>query len=97
VPRQCRPHSGRTTALSAATCCASLSSIAPVHQAYWLVADVPASLCGSEGWGFESLRARAQVTGPYPLRGGAFLVPCSSFSRLGQPGIDHARRRVANH
>src|SRR5690348_1307997 len=37
-------HSGRTTALNAATCCASLSSIAPVHQAYGLVADVPVSL-----------------------------------------------------
>ncbi len=36
----------------------------------------PVYLYGSEGWGFESLRARtserAQVTGPYPLRGGVF-------------------------
>ena len=52
------PHSGRTTALNAATGCASLSSIAPVHQAYGLVRDVHVSLYGSEGWGFESLQAR---------------------------------------
>ena len=48
MPRQCWPHSGRTTALNAATGCASLSSIAPVHQAYGLVADVPVSLYGSD-------------------------------------------------
>jgi hypothetical protein len=37
---------GRTTALNAA-CCASPSSIAPVHQMYGLVADVPVLLYGS--------------------------------------------------
>ena len=46
--RQRWPHSGRTTALNGATCCASLSSIAPVHQPYGLVRDVHASLYGSD-------------------------------------------------
>ena len=61
VPRQCWPHSGRTTALNAATCCASLSSIAAVQQAYGLVADVLVSLYGSEGWG-SSPSERAQLS-----------------------------------
>ena len=39
-----RASAGRTTALNAAACCVSLSSIPPVHQAYGLVADVPVSL-----------------------------------------------------
>jgi hypothetical protein len=33
---------------------------------------------GSEGWGFESLRAR-QVTGPTPLWGGAVHVPAGAI------------------
>ena len=55
------PHSGRPTALNTATHCVMLSSIAAGHRAYGLVAGVPVSLYGSEGWGFESLRAHLRA------------------------------------
>jgi hypothetical protein len=43
------PHFGLTTALKAAVCCASLSSVSASQQAYEPVVDVPADLYGSEG------------------------------------------------
>jgi hypothetical protein len=46
---------------------------------------------GSEGWGFESLRAR-QVSGPFPHRTGAFLVPLGAT--LGAMGEDEPPDRA---
>jgi hypothetical protein len=42
------PDFGRATALDAATCCASLSSVAAGRREYRLIADVPVYLYGSD-------------------------------------------------
>ena len=52
------PDFGRIAALNAVTYCALLSSISAGQLMYRLVANAPTTLYGSEGWGFESLRAR---------------------------------------
>jgi hypothetical protein len=52
------PDFGRTTALNVATFCVLVNSIPPGQQAYEQAADMPETLYESEGWGFESLRAR---------------------------------------
>jgi hypothetical protein len=53
----CWPQSGRPTALNAATCCASLNSIAPV-QGVWAGSGCACISLRIRRLGFESLRAR---------------------------------------
>ncbi len=52
------PLFGRTTTLNTAACCASVSNISAGQQRNEQVADAPDTVYGSEGWRFESLRAR---------------------------------------
>jgi len=52
------PLSGRQTTLNAASYCAPVSSISAGQQRNGQVADRRDTVYGSEGWGFESLRAR---------------------------------------
>jgi hypothetical protein len=52
------PHSGHTEALNAAACCASMIGILPGQSSNGQIASTGVDLYGSEGWGFESLRAR---------------------------------------
>jgi len=51
------PDFGRTATLNAAACCALLSSISAGELMYGLVADVPATLYGSEDVDVSQLRA----------------------------------------
>jgi hypothetical protein len=48
------PHSGRPTALNAATYRVTLNSIAPVQRTYGQVAEVPVYLYGSDGQAAEA-------------------------------------------
>jgi len=52
------PDFGRTTALNVAAYCALLNSILPGQRVAEQVEEIPETFYGSEGWGFESLRAR---------------------------------------
>ena len=52
------PLFGRTATLNAAACCASVSSISAGQRRNEQAADATVDHYGSEGWGFESLRAR---------------------------------------
>jgi hypothetical protein len=52
------PHFGRTRTLNAAIYCAPVSSISAGQRGNGQVADRRDTVYGSEGWGFESLRAR---------------------------------------
>src|SRR5690348_11680599 len=54
---------GRTTALNAAYRCTSMNSPPPGQRPYALMGGATAILFGSEGWGFESLRARSGLVG----------------------------------
>ena len=57
------PDFGRTAALNVAYYCVSMNSIAPDQRAYEQAGEMPETFYGSEGWGFESLRARHTCTG----------------------------------
>jgi hypothetical protein len=84
------PHFGRTTALNAATYCASTSSVSADQRTHGQVAGVGVDLYGSEGWGFESLRARPGHR-PLPGPGGVFLLTdlLTAVIELGdRPGED---------
>src|SRR5215467_13367397 len=52
------PHFGLTATLNVAAHRAQANSIPPGQRSYALVGEMPETLYGSEGWGFESLRAR---------------------------------------
>ena len=52
------PDFGRTTTLKVGAYCASVNSIPPGQQVYEPLGEMAETLYGSEGWGFESLRAR---------------------------------------
>ena len=96
--RQRWPHSGRTTALNGATCCASLSSIAPVHQPYGLVRDVHVSLYGLEGWGSSPSERATKFpghelgSGPSSSRSGSHRTAGEQATGAGNDRHRKARR-----
>jgi hypothetical protein len=52
---------------------ATLSTTLPAQTAHGLIRGTRATLYGSEGWGFESLRARPGQR-PLPIMEGAFVL-----------------------
>jgi hypothetical protein len=58
----CWPHLGLTAALNADNCCALPSNVLAGQRFTLLVMRADVYLYGSEGWGFESLRARQRTT-----------------------------------
>ena len=62
---------------------------------YGLVADASATLYGSEGWGFESLRARPAHK-PFPLTGEAFLLTDLLTAAPPPTGIERAKMSAAS-
>src|SRR5262249_60917249 len=66
------PDSGRTVTLNTAAYCVLMNGIPPGQRAYEPVGDMPETLYGSEGWGFESLRARPGHRPLPALRRGLF-------------------------
>jgi hypothetical protein len=92
------PHFGRTTALNAADDCAPLITISAGQQGCRQVVGAAVDLYGSEGWGFESLRARPAHR-PFAVLAGAYFVVLGATSASQPPNrarlIDSAAARLS--
>jgi hypothetical protein len=84
------PDFGLTVTPNADNCCALLSSILAGQRQDSLVRETRVDIYGSEGWGFESLRAR-KVTGPF--RPSARLS-AAAWEPTWEPSADETASRV---